>query len=226
MRAIRWVARVALVATASMTGLAGLASPASADQVPGATATPVPDPAPGERWGGNLTVSPLEALPGGTAHVSGECQFFGHGGTGGAIFFRIRSQNLSKTAFFLADPATPAIDLDITVPADLPPGVVDLSWACYADDQVFAWSIEDVPFTVLDPGPRPLTTPAPSTAPLNLAQPSTTAPETSAPRRDELAETGSLVPGGPLAVAALIALAGGAASSAALLRFRAGRRRT
>lgn len=113
-----------------------------------------------------ITVSPLEAFPGGTVHVTGICTLWGFAATDVYLFFRAVDGTIPTTgAIVPIDSDTGLIDADVIVPADAHPGPNTLGWMCLADDMAFGGDDEPIPFTVLGPAPTdPPTTPPPGSA--------------------------------------------------------------
>lgn len=177
------------------------AGPASADVPKPIETSSIPDL---DNRVGHLTMSRLEALPGDTVHVTGECRFLDQAATDVALV--LNYENLEEVYYgpdfseVPIDDTTGEIDADITLSEDVPPGPYLLSWMCSLDDQAFAGSDSPIPFTVLGtatPSPTPTQTPSPAQSPTATEPPSVTqAPLVAAentpasPDQDELAETG------------------------------------
>lgn len=185
---------LAFIAGCLLSALLALSGPPSTAQAEDLIATPSdgePTAAPRADRIAEITVSPMEALPGGTLHVTGTCTFHGHGAT--EAFLALGDQD-GDSSFFIdlsADPISGDIDADVTVPEDTPPGAYDLFWMCALDDMVFGVS-EFRPFTVLTPdSPVPTATPpAELAATVPTPTPSPSVASTAKPNSAELAATG------------------------------------
>ncbi|WP_210723997.1 LPXTG cell wall anchor domain-containing protein [Leifsonia sp. PS1209] len=179
----------------------------------------------------HIAVSPLQALPGGLVHVTGECTLKGRAATLVGVYLNKVVFDNNYVDFALdvpIDGATGRIDADIAIPSDASPGTYRVGWMCSMFDMGFGGDdidSEPVHFTVLDSGiPTPTPEPEPSVAvPSAPPAPSTsnstpTSTPTSTTSEDELAATGSssTVAAG---IATMIALAG-----AAMLLLRRTRR--
>ena len=165
-----------------------------------------------------ITVSPLEAFPGGTVHVTGICTLWGFAATDVLITF-VSSENMLTSAYVPVDSDTGLIDADVIVPADLQPGPHTLGWMCAADDMAFGAHDERIPFMVLGSVP----TDPPATAPAGSAG-SGGAPEHPASKdavAGTLAETGFPSPAAGLVTFGILAAVGTAVVVVARRRSRA-----
>jgi hypothetical protein len=174
-----------------------------------------------------ISVSPLEAFPGGTVHVTGTCTLWGFAATGVFLFIQHSDPSVySTTVSVPIDRDTGVIDADVIVPVETQPGQSTLHWMCTADDMAFGADMEPIPFMVLgDPTIHPPTTPLPGPTeeggtvdPTALASSSDTA--------ETLADTGaSDSTPAALAVAALTTTGAAAVGLAAVSRRRMARSR-
>lgn len=220
------IAQRALIATLLVGSLSLLAAPAArADVMSELEAAPEhetgaqPDPAPDMVT--ELTVSPLEAFPGGTVHVTGTCTYRGYAATRVHAFFTSEDKWVVYDSVHVPiDPVTGHIDADIVVPRDARPGPHTFGWMCVEDDMVYGWGDDQPVFTILDPGPGAQPTPTPSVEP--SAAPFASGPTAGSGNAardgvDELAATGTreTLP----ALAALGALAAAGAAILALSRL-------
>jgi hypothetical protein len=174
-----------------------------------------------------IRVSPLEASPGGTVHVTGTCTLWGFAATHVSLLFVSAEPSANSTSVSVPiDRDTGVIDADIVVPMETHPGPGRVSWLCAADDMAFGADMEPIPFMVLgDPTIHPPTTPLPGPTeeggtvdPTALASSSDTA--------ETLADTGaSDSTPAALAVAALTTTGAAAVGLAAVSRRRMARSR-
>lgn len=111
---------------------------------------------------GEITVSPLEAFPGGTIHVTGTCTLWGFAATRVYLFIKNSDTSIPFTGVMVPiDPNTGLIDADVVLPLETHPGQSSLGWMCVADDMAFAAEKERIPFLVLGtPSTNPATPPA------------------------------------------------------------------
>lgn len=195
-----------------------VATPAHALDEPATSAptTEPTDPAPDRIT--HITVSPLEALPGGQVHVTGECTYKGTPATSVLLSLVSRVADDYRGFDGPIDAATGLIDAEVTIPHDVPPGMYEFGWMCVLSDMAFGANDEKVLFTILDPGtnsaePTPTATPTPQQTAATPISPTTTA------AADELADTGASTSSGLIATAGL-AVAGFAALLTHRLRSR------
>ncbi|GAB3586675.1 hypothetical protein GCM10027406_37240 [Leifsonia lichenia] len=217
------------VAAASITA-AFVAMPAHADQVPGAPPEEVPGSWEGIEYVEEITVSPLEALPGGRLHVVGESTR----SMGISLDFRpVATAWLGGFSIDIPfDKATGRFDVDIVVPVDATPGDYGVVMHSRYLDMMFATEVEGVTFTVLDPGTAPPTSePTDSSTQTPAVLPPVPPPveEVQEPAlatagvTDELAATGA-PPIATVAALASVAIGGGAAVLVHRHRVRTGHR--
>lgn len=198
-----------MIATLLAGSLSLLAAPAArADMMPELEAAP--------DMVTELTVSPLEAFPGGTVHVTGMCTFRGHAATGVYAFFNSEDKWVTYGSVHVPiDPVSGRIDADIAVPRNARPGPHTFDWMCVEDDMVYGAADVQPVFTILDPGPgtQPTRTPSvePSAAPI-ASGPTAGSGNAASDGADELAATGTRE-----TLPALAALGALAATGAAIL---------
>ncbi|WP_426516227.1 LPXTG cell wall anchor domain-containing protein [Diaminobutyricibacter sp. McL0618] len=192
---------------AAAIGALVVAAPAHALEEPATSSSTAEasDPAPDRVT--HISVSPLQALPGGQVHVTGECTYKGNPAT--LVLLSLMSREEDKLRGFDGpiDAVTGLIDADVTIPHDVPPGIHEFHWMCSLSDMAFGADDEKVLFTVLDPGTKSLEPTPTATPPAELTATTEAAATNST---DELADTGSSV-AIPAIAGISLGLAGGTA---------------